>query len=161
VKGSAEIAKKAFDAGGKVNFCSSRYKDAIQLRLRFLRTARQNARAFDEITTDGTVVYGRIKLEKQYLRAFVSFLEQMELPADSYAVDDEKNTVETACGIAEELAAIFAEEGMETEEKAEEEMEEETKKMEEGTEDFGKIKIEIIERYPFENGFVVDSMQIY
>ena len=140
VKGSAEIAKKAFDAGGKINFCSSRYKDAVQLRLRLLRTARQNARPFDEITADGTIAYGKIKLEKQYLKAFVSFLEQMELPADAYAVDADKNTVETACGIAEELAAIF---------------------IEEDTKDFGNVKIEIIERYPFGNGFIVDLGQIY
>ena len=140
VKGSAETAKTAFDAGGKVNFCSSRYKDAVQLRLRFLRTAQQNARAFDEITPDGTLVYGKIKLEKQYLQPFISFLAEMELPPDAYFADEEKNTVETACGIAEELAAIFAEDG---------------------TTDFGDIKIELIERYPFENGFVVDCGQIY
>ena len=140
VKGSAEIAKKAFDVGGKINFCSSRYKDAVQLRLRFLRTAQQNARAFDEITTDGTIAFGKIKLEKQYLLPFVSFLEQMELPADAYFVDEDKNAIETACGIAEELASIF---------------------MEEETKDFGKIKIEIVERYPFENGFVVDCLEIY
>jgi pyruvate formate-lyase activating enzyme-like uncharacterized protein len=64
----------------------------------------------------------------------------MELPTDAYVVDEDKNIIETACGIAEELASIF---------------------MEEETQDFGKIKIEIIERYPFENGFVVDFVQIY
>jgi len=110
------------------------------LRLRFLRTAQQNARAFDEITTDGTIVYGKIKIENKHLSLFVSFLEQMDLPKDAYAVDEDKNTIETACGIAEELASIF---------------------MEEKTQDFGKIKIELIERYPFENGFIVDCFPIY
>ncbi|MCL2550139.1 MAG: hypothetical protein FWE78_04340 [Methanimicrococcus sp.] len=140
VLGSAAVAKAAFDAGGKTNFCSSRYKDAIQLRLRFLRTAQSTAREFDEITEDGTVMYGQIDVPAGFLEPFTSFLIEMELPQKAFFVNPEKNTVETACGIAEELAVIFAEGDME---------------------DFGKVKIRIIERYPFENGFIVGSEQIF
>lgn len=142
VLGSADTAKQAFDAGcsgGKMNFCSSRYKDAVQLRLRLLRTARQYARPFDEITEDGTVYFGRIKVPESLLDQFVSFLQENELPDEAYAVSRAKNTIETAAGIAEELAAIFEEEGA----------------------GFEKIQLWIIEQYPFEGGFVVGSERIY
>ena len=140
VLGSAAVAKAAFDAGGKTNFCSSRYKDAIQLRLRFLRTAQSTAREFDEITQDGTVMYGQIDVSPEFLEPFAAFLLEMELPQNSFFVNRKKSTIETACGIAEELAAIF---------------------MEDEIEEFGKVKIRIIERYPFENGFVVGSEQLF
>ncbi|MDD1708545.1 MAG: radical SAM protein, partial [Methanoregulaceae archaeon] len=45
----------------KVHFCSSAFKDSVQLRMRLIRIAETTARAFDEIGDDGTVIYGRIE----------------------------------------------------------------------------------------------------
>jgi len=42
----------------KVHWCASAYKDSVQLRERLKRIAENTARPFDEITDDGTVVYG-------------------------------------------------------------------------------------------------------
>ncbi|MDR0768272.1 MAG: hypothetical protein LBE57_07640 [Methanosarcinales archaeon] len=144
VLGSAEIAKHAFDAGcsaggAKMNFCSSRFKDAIQLRLRLLRTAQQFARPFDEITEDGTIIFGRVKVPDAFLNEVIAFLQENELPEEAYSVDSEKNTIETASGIVEELAVIFDEDGI----------------------DFENVQLWIIEQYPFVGGFVVGSERIF
>lgn len=143
VKGSAEIAKKVFDGFDcqtRLNFCSSRYKDAVQLRLRLLRTAQSYARPFDEITPDGTILFGKIKVKAQEIDFITELFEKYELPEESYFVNVEKNIIETAAGIAEELSMIFNEEEFE-----------EPK----------DIQIWIIEQYPFTDGFVVDSERIY
>jgi uncharacterized protein len=42
----------------KVHWCSSAFKDSVQLRERLKRIANNTARLFDEVTDDGTVVYG-------------------------------------------------------------------------------------------------------
>lgn len=144
VLGSAQIAQKAFDgcAGEKnarIHFCSSRYKDAVQLRLRLLRTARQTARPFDEITEDGTIIYGRIRSEAHLTESVVAFLKANELPEESYAVAESGDIIETAVGIVEELAILFNEEKP----------------------TFGNIQLWVIEQYPLENGFVVGSERLY
>ncbi|HXW98345.1 MAG TPA: radical SAM protein, partial [Methanomicrobiales archaeon] len=45
----------------KVYWCSSRSKDSVQLRERLKRIAARTARSFDEVTGDGTVLYGVIE----------------------------------------------------------------------------------------------------
>lgn len=57
--GSKELAESLnFE---RLHFCSSRFKDAVQLRERFKRIAKKGARYFDEVTDDGTLVYGVIE----------------------------------------------------------------------------------------------------
>lgn len=45
----------------KVHWCSSSFKDSVQLRERLKRIAENTARSFDEVTSDGTIVYGVVE----------------------------------------------------------------------------------------------------
>ena len=93
-KGSREVAEAL--NGKKVHFCSSRFKDAVQLRERFKRTAKKNARGFDEITEDGTIIYGVIKGCSPDIMKEAGVLE------DTYIVTDD--SIETASWLTFALA---------------------------------------------------------
>jgi len=58
VEGSHEILETMGDHP-KVYFCTSVFKDAAQHRNRLKRTAYNIRRPFDEVTDDGTLVYGK------------------------------------------------------------------------------------------------------
>jgi hypothetical protein len=93
-KGSREVAEAL--NGKKVHLCSSRFKDAVQLRERFKRTANKNARGFDEITEDGTIIYGLIDGCRP------DFLKEAGVLEDTYAVIGD--SIETASWLASALA---------------------------------------------------------
>ncbi len=68
VLGSRALAERVVrGAGGRVpvHYCSSRFKDGIQLRQRLRRRAERTAPAFAELTDDGTVVLGLVEAGAQ------------------------------------------------------------------------------------------------
>jgi pyruvate formate-lyase activating enzyme-like uncharacterized protein len=72
----------------KVHFCSSVFKDSVQLRERLKRIAANTARQFEEVTDDGTVVYGVL----EPLGPVDAFLQRLE--NNEYEVIDGR--IETA-----------------------------------------------------------------
>jgi hypothetical protein len=69
----------------KVHWCSSAFKDSVQLRERLKRVAHNTARPFDEITDDGTIVYGVFEPVSGSTGAVASFVEE-RFEQDSYSV---------------------------------------------------------------------------
>lgn len=94
VLGSKEVAASLHCS--KLHFCSSRFKDAVQLRERFKRIAARAARDFDEITDDGTLVYGVIE------KGGLMILKEAGVTDDMYSVIG--GSIETAWWIASDLA---------------------------------------------------------
>lgn len=131
--GSCVHAENAFRACKKVHFCSSTYKDAVQLRKRFQRIAKNTAREFDEITEDGTLIYGVINGGDQELAEEI--LREEEVPEELFEVKDGK--IELAWWVLEDLKDGLRDE-LETS----------------GTELF------IIERHPFEDGLIVELIPL-
>lgn len=98
--GSEEIAMSFRRYGIKLHYCSSSFKDAVQLRERLKRRARNVRRPFDDITDDGTIVYGEIVTRD--INSAMMFLERINVPGNMYAVTE--HGIEIAGWILEEIS---------------------------------------------------------
>ncbi|MCD1295559.1 radical SAM protein [Methanocella sp. CWC-04] len=110
-------------------YCSSRFKDAIQLRERLKRIARNVARPFDEISDDGTIIYGEITGN---IAAALKLIMEVEVPSGMYEYNEDTGRIEIAWWILEDIAEDLG----------------------------GGIERSIVERYPFENGLVVERIPL-
>jgi len=80
--GSEEMARRHFmDVNLKLHFCTSRFKDAVQLRERLKRRAQRVARKFDLPTEDGTLIHGVIVGD---LDRAQRTLEELGVPHEMY-----------------------------------------------------------------------------
>jgi pyruvate formate-lyase activating enzyme-like uncharacterized protein len=78
----------------KVYFCTSVFKDAAQHRRRLKRMARNLRRPFDEVTDDGTLVYGKAFAPADHF-------ETLGVPEEYYTVKSDH--VEVAWWLLEEM----------------------------------------------------------
>lgn len=104
VRGSEEAALRrlAREGGIPVHYCSSRFKDSVQLRRRIMRRARRIARPSDVITADGTLLKGVVEGP---LDEVVRYLhEEFDVPDDMIYKDKEKKRVEVAPWVLEQIA---------------------------------------------------------
>lgn len=138
VAGSLEHAKTALSTCKKAHFCSSTYKDAVQLRKRLQRIAKNTAREFDEVTEDGTLIYGLIEGKKRVDREIVEkFLDELEVPQELF--ETKENSIEIAWWVLEELK---------------EEMKEKLEACK------ASARLSVIERYPLEEGMLVELIPL-
>ena len=78
----------------KVYFCTSVFKDAAQHRRRLKRMARNVRREFDDVTDDGTLVYGKSYADPERF-------EELGVPDEFYTVKSDH--VEVAWWLLEEM----------------------------------------------------------
>lgn len=83
----------------KVHFCSSTYKDSVQLRERLKRIAARTMRQFDEMTEDGTIIYAEYRPESEITMVTASIEDEL------YMV--EKDHIETAWWLVMDLIERF------------------------------------------------------
>jgi pyruvate formate-lyase activating enzyme-like uncharacterized protein len=97
--GSEEIARDFKEDGLKVHFCTSRFKDAVQLRERLKRRALRVARPLDLPTEDGTIIHGIICGN---LDAAQRALKDLGVPDEMYAAAGEG--IDISAPILEEIS---------------------------------------------------------
>ncbi len=104
VKGSEELALDllSLDVSIPIHYCSSSFKDKVQLRKRIMRRARNIARPYDLITDDGTLIKGVIEGDSKKIMKLLK--EELEVPDELMAFDTEKKRVEVASWVLEEIA---------------------------------------------------------
>ncbi len=138
VAGSLEHAKAALSTCKKAHFCSSSYKDAVQLRKRLQRIAKNTGREFDEVTEDGTLMYGVIEGEDRMAREMVEkLLQELEVPKELF--ETKENSIEIAWWVLEELNEDIKE------------------KLEACK---ARARLFVIERYPLKDGMVVELIPL-
>ena len=99
VRGSRAVAERLVREGGwkvPLHYCSSRFKDGVQLRQRLLRQAERTAPKFAELTADGTVVLGIVEIGpgRDLGHAAARLASEHRLRVGDYRVDPERRRVE-------------------------------------------------------------------
>lgn len=108
MQGSMETAWQVMEEMGDlvpVHFCSSSFKDQVQLRERLKRRAKRTARPMDLITSEGMVLLGVIETDD--LEGAVRSLEEQEVPPELFYLDEKRKRLEVASWVLENLASVL------------------------------------------------------
>lgn len=111
VKGSEETAieiiktirDKQLDIG--VHYCSSSFKDGIQLRNRIMKRANNIAKPYEIITEDGTLLFGIIEPSKIITLEELELLLKNKYGIKEIYINSIKNRIETSILIVRKLAS--------------------------------------------------------
>jgi len=106
ILGSEKLAKQIIRKfpNANIHFCSSSFKDSVQLRKRLIRMAEKNAKEYDVVTEDGTVLKGIIYADD--LNAAAELLrEEYDVPDELMFIDVVRKRMEIAPWIVEEIAS--------------------------------------------------------
>ena len=107
-----KVAEKE-DLGIGVHYCSSSFKDGIQLRNRITRRAKSVARDYDVISEDGTLIKGVIYSQSSSLHEVYEILKQEFDVDDKYLfMNTDKGRVEIGVWILEKIADDLQKRGL-------------------------------------------------
>ncbi|AGN27227.1 radical SAM protein [Candidatus Methanomassiliicoccus intestinalis] len=102
VGGSEELAYEIIKtAKMPVHYCSSSFKDAVQLRQRLKRRALKTSLPSDIITEDGTLLKGVVEGDPD--KIIETLKNEFEVPEELMHFDKEKERIEVAPWILEEI----------------------------------------------------------
>ena len=104
VKGSEEVAHIIIERHPDipVHYCSSTFKDGVQLRNRLLRKAKHSAKEYEVITDDGTVIKGVLYGDLESAMRLLA--EEYDIPEELMFLDIERNRLDVAPWVLEEIA---------------------------------------------------------
>ena len=119
VKGSQELAikilekisNKNFDVG--IHYCSSSFKDGIQLKNRIKRRAKNISKPYEVITDEGTILKGIIPLKDYSLSQVKAFiLKEINISRDKIYFNKKKNRLELPIWILEKIVKDLKQRGL-------------------------------------------------
>ena len=120
VKGSQESANKIINIISKndikigVHYCSSSFKDGIQLRNRIKRRAKNVAKKYEIITEDGTLLKGIIFSKNVSLNEIHNMVIKKFNIKHNYILQNKiKNRIEIAAWILEKISSKLKKQGYE------------------------------------------------
>jgi len=87
-----------------MHFCSSSFKDQVQLRERLKRRAKRMARPMDLVTSEGMVLLGVVECEDLEAAAR-SLSEEFKVPPELMFLDGKRKRLEVASWVLEDLAS--------------------------------------------------------
>jgi pyruvate formate-lyase activating enzyme-like uncharacterized protein len=107
VKGSEELALEMVTTNSQipVHYCSSSFKDSVQLRKRLKRRAIRAASPADVVTEDGTLLKGVVEGPTDEIIELLR--TEYEVPEELMRKDEEKKRVEVAPWVLEEIAPLL------------------------------------------------------
>lgn len=111
VRGSQGMALRLLrdaPAGLPTHYCSSSFKDGIQLRRRIMRRAKNVMRPLDILTKDGTIIIGIIETRDPVSFA-ADLKKRFDIPKRFIEPNQERGRVEIASWILEEIATELEE----------------------------------------------------
>ena len=120
VKGSQEsancvidmISKEGFEIG--VHYCSSSFKDGIQLKNRIMRRAKNIAKVYEVISDEGTLLKGVIYTQNMSLeKLYEALKKEFEIENNYIFLNNEKKRIEIALWILEKIALDLKKRGLE------------------------------------------------
>jgi len=105
VLGSRELAQNLIKLSDiPIHFCSSSFKDSVQLRRRLIRRAEHTARGMDVITDDGTLIVGILYADD--VQGAADLLRNgYDVPEDLMQLFPEGRRLEVAPWVLDELAS--------------------------------------------------------
>ena len=113
VKGSEELALKLLDWAARntrlnIHYCPSSLKDAVQLRNRLKRKARNVARVHESITREGLLIKGVVRGLGRGQLAGVRrrLLRRYDIPPSLLVIDRQKSRLELPWRMAQKLARL-------------------------------------------------------
>jgi uncharacterized protein len=121
VRGSRAVAERIvreMRLSVPVHYCSSRFKDGVQLRQRLLRRAERTAPAFAERTEDGTVLLGIVEADgsEDLPRWAARLARRVRVGPDGYRLDVARRRLELAPSVLRRAARRLAFPAFEVEE---------------------------------------------
>ena len=120
VKGSQETANEIIRKVSKndlkigLHYCSSSFKDGIQLRNRIKRRANNISKKYDVISSEGTLLKGIISSKNLSLKSIYKILkDDYKIEEDYFFINNKKKRVEIAIWILEKIANTLKKQGFE------------------------------------------------